>query len=148
MISLTDSRITMTSQGLLAIKYFGELSHKFRLLLCIPEELKEQTILKTWSWKSRRNSHYWPRLAQQVELHVKACEKCYFHNEDSRTKPKMHMKLYEQRNEPNYSEWCFLWDHVNRVLQEPWSLRSRYVLENETNLRYCSYHVEKTANNA
>ena len=44
MISLTDSRITMRSQYLLAMKYFGELSHKFILLLCIPEELKEKTV--------------------------------------------------------------------------------------------------------
>ena len=50
--------------------------------------------------------YYWPRLAQQVELHVKACEKCFFHNEGFRTKPKMYMKLYEQRNEPNYR--CYI----------------------------------------
>jgi len=104
----------MTSQDLLAMKYFGELSQKFRLLLCIPEELKEKTIqlkhdhgshagiVKTT--KMIKQLYYWPRLAQQVELHVKTCEKCFFHNEGFRTKPKMYMKLYKQRNEPNYSE--------------------------------------------
>jgi hypothetical protein len=105
-------RLALTHQHLVAIKYFGELSQKFRFLVCMPESLKQ----KTMELKHDRGGHpgvvktilmvkekfWWPKMSEEINLHAKACVECFFHNKGFCPKPKMVMKLYEQRNIPNF----------------------------------------------
>ena len=105
-------RLLITEQGLLAIKYFGESSQKYRTLICVPEELKKKTMVLKHDQAGHlgavktaimtKQLFWWPDMTNQIELYVKACEQCFFHNDGFKPKPRMYMKLYEQKNIPNF----------------------------------------------
>ncbi len=109
-------RLMFTKQNLVAIKYWGNKSQKFRLLVCIPDSLMKETILLNHEknghpgvercMKMLRQTVWWPEQYLQVTLHVKSCEQCFFFNEGFRPKPRMFMSVYDQRNSCNSRLYC------------------------------------------
>ena len=49
---------------------------------------------------------WWPEQRLQVTLSIQACKHCFFFNEGFRQKPKMTLKVYDQRNTCNSRCYC------------------------------------------
>ena len=106
----------ISGENPVVIKYWGESSQKFRQLVCIPDEYMMLTI----RLQHDKNGHpgientvkmllqtvWWPGKREQVTLHIRSCEQCFFFNEGYRTKPKAPLRVYDQRNICNSRCYC------------------------------------------
>ena len=109
-------RLMISGDNLVVIKYWGESSQNFRQLVCIPDEYMMLTI----RLQHDKNGHpgiektmkmllqtvWWPGQREQVTLHIRSCEQCFFFNEGYRTKLKAPLRVYDQRNICNSRCYC------------------------------------------
>ena len=109
-------RLAISPENLVTIKYWGEASQKFRLLVCVPESLMV-TMMKTQhdlnghpgvekTMQMLRQTVWWPSQTEQVKLHIQSCEACFFFNEGFKPKPRVALRLYDQRNICNSRVYC------------------------------------------
>ena len=123
--------LTVNKKNLLCYKWKG--TKKYRLLICVPKELKEEMMYNNHdipasghlgpakTLERLRNSFFWPKMKTEVQLYCNTCKKCFLPNLAYKAKPKAELQPFSVAR-PNELVCIDLIGPLTRVDQYKWCL--------------------------